>query len=304
MNALEHLLAHIEAPLTLVDVGARWGVPKHWEALGKHAVALCFEPDADETARLAAQAPPNVRYIPAALGAPGQSSATLHVTEQPACSSIYPPLRALHEHYPALSEVKTVRTVDIPLQTMDAVLSGLGAGSVDMIKLDTQGSELDILRGSLDALKHCALIDVEVEFNPIYKGQPLFCDVDRFMRDNGFELWRLSDICHYATEKDLAPKVNIMMAFSPPQEIYYLPYRGGQIFWAMAQYVRTEYPRTGKPTLDKAAGIRAAACVAASGFWDLALEILSKSDPALGTEIRALLQSQELTLTFRSKKGI
>ncbi len=291
MKALDHILTKLDGPLTLVDVGARWGVPKHWNALGDHAIAVCFEPDAEETARLTAEAQPNVTYIAAALGAPSQSAATLYVTEQPACSSIYRPIEALHDHYPALSEIRPVREASLPLQTLDSVLASRGVPCVDSIKLDTQGSELDVLRGAQQTLRHCALLDVEVEFNPIYQNQPLFCDVDRFLRDNGFVLWRLSDICHYATGAERAPKLNVMLAFSPPQEIYNQPYRGGQIFWAQAQYVRAEYPRTGLPTLPRRAAIRAAAVIAASGFWDLAVEILSKADRTVAQEVEALLQT-------------
>jgi Methyltransferase FkbM domain len=53
--------------------------------------------------------------------------------------------------------------------------------NVDAIKLDTQGSELDILRGATHVLPTVSLIDIEVEFNELYDGQPLFCDVDRFL---------------------------------------------------------------------------------------------------------------------------
>jgi hypothetical protein len=64
--------------------------------------------------------------------------------------------------------------------------------------------------------------------------------------------------------------------------------RGGQIFWAQAQYVRAEFPRTGASQLPKKSGIKAAAIVASAGFWDLALEILSKSDRGLADEISRL----------------
>jgi hypothetical protein len=40
--------------------------------------------------------------------------------------------------------------------------------------------------------------------------------------------------------------------------------------------------------LPKKSGIKAAAIVASAGFWDLALEILSKSDRGLADEISRL----------------
>ena len=64
------------------------------------------------------------------------------------------------------------------------------------MKLDTQGSELDILRGAVRAwdVRH---LEVEVAFNEIGDGAPLFGEVDSFLRANGFALWRLRDLVHY-----------------------------------------------------------------------------------------------------------
>jgi FkbM family methyltransferase len=284
-QALKTILSRLEAPLVLIDVGARWGTPKQWDALTDHAQIIGFEPDLIEVERLNAQAPPNVTYLPVALGETSSTSTNLYMTQQPACSSIYPPIATLYEQYPALSEIRPERIMEVTTHSLDNVLSLRGIPAIDAIKLDTQGSELDILRGSRGALKNCSMIDVEVEFNPIYQGQPLFCDVDRFLRDEGFVLWRLSDICHYATGDDQYPPLNLMVAFSPPQEIHNLPVRGGQIFWAQAQYVRAEFPRTGASRLPQKDAIKAAAIVASAGFWDLALEILAKGDRGLAEEI-------------------
>ena len=284
-QALKTILSRLEAPLVLIDVGARWGAPKQWDALIDHAEIIGFEPDLNEVERLNAQALPNVTYLPMALGEANSTSKTLYITQQPACSSVYPPNKILYEQYPALAEIRPQQTIQLLLESLDDVLMSRGIIEIDSIKLDTQGSELDILRGARGILKTCSMIDIEVEFNPIYDGQPLFCDVDRFLRDEGFVLWRLSDICHYAPAEDQQPPLNLMMAFSPPQEIHNMPVRGGQIFWAQAQYVRAEFPRTGASQLPKSSAIKAAAIVAGAGFWDLALEILSKSDSGLAEEI-------------------
>ena len=60
---------------------------------------------------------------------------------------------------------------------------------VDFIKIDTQGSELDILEGSLDFLSRTVGIEVEMEFVEVYKGQPLFDEVNSFLTRNGFNLF-------------------------------------------------------------------------------------------------------------------
>jgi len=57
------------------------------------------------------------------------------------------------------------------------------------LKLDTQGTELEILQ-SLDQsqLVDLLAVEVEVEFLELYSGQPLFPDVHDFMTGSGFQL--------------------------------------------------------------------------------------------------------------------
>ena len=57
----------------------------------------------------------------------------------------------------------------------------------DFLKLDTQGSELDILQGAHGTLQHCLGVEAEVEFREIYESQPLFGDLAKYLQSNGFE---------------------------------------------------------------------------------------------------------------------
>jgi hypothetical protein len=57
------------------------------------------------------------------------------------------------------------------------------------MKLDCQGAELDILKGSQRVLATSLIgIESEVEFVPLYENQPLALDVTEWMRVHGFEL--------------------------------------------------------------------------------------------------------------------
>lgn len=63
-------------------------------------------------------------------------------------------------------------SVRLPCITLDefAVIADLP--SPDFIKLDTQGSELDIMRGGLNALDHASLVQIEVPFVMYNAGAP------------------------------------------------------------------------------------------------------------------------------------
>jgi hypothetical protein len=63
---------------------------------------------------------------------------------------------------------------------------------VDFLKIDTQGSELQVLRGGAETLRsQVVALEVEVEFASLYDGQPLFRDVDAFVASCGFSLFKL-----------------------------------------------------------------------------------------------------------------
>jgi hypothetical protein len=56
----------------------------------------------------------------------------------------------------------------------------------DFLKLDVQGAELLVLEGAVARLADILVVHVEVEFLPLYKNQPLFADIDAFLRAQGF----------------------------------------------------------------------------------------------------------------------
>ena len=94
----------------------------------------------------------------------------------------------------------------------------------DYLKIDVQGAELDVLRGAAETLKNCLVVEIEVEFVPLYENQPLFSDVDNFMRRHGFFLHRLIDISGRAFHPFAVPG-------DPVKPV-------SQFLWADAVYVR------------------------------------------------------------------
>jgi hypothetical protein len=103
------------------------------------------------------------------------------------------------------------------------------------MKVDVQGAELDVLRGAERSLESARVIETEVEFQELYRGQPLFTDVDRFLRERGFGLWRLREIHHCGLSR--AGRGEPVFGVGDYVELTRL---GGQIAWANAVYVRDE----------------------------------------------------------------
>jgi hypothetical protein len=62
----------------------------------------------------------------------------------------------------------------------------LGPGPINL-KLDTQGSELSILRGAERVLLSAELVETELSLVPLYRGGP-FNEVIEFLDERGFGL--------------------------------------------------------------------------------------------------------------------
>ena len=272
--SLSSLAALLERPLVVLDVGCRWGFEEKWKALGSQVQLIGFDADAAECEALTHQSGDGVRYVAASLGAaPGP--ARLFLTREPSCNSLYPPDPELIADRPALECTSLVSTAEIELTTLDAWAAEAGVRSVDFLKLDTQGSELDILRGAQQLLGSVRALEVEVELNPLYQGQPLFGDVDRFLREHGFVLWRLGHLVHYGWpdgSSDVAVEDRQVFDAQAAQ----ISARGGQLFWAHAYYVRREMA-LGPYGAPRQTALRDACIAKALGFDDLAAHALQTS---------------------------
>lgn len=140
-----------------------------------------FEPDETECARLDAMyKDTGHRFLARFVGRGGP--ATFHETHR--VMTLYPPNTPVLSRYEGLAEavapkaqhaVQTVALDDLP-ETAD----------VDLIKIDVQGAELDVFHGARKRLAEALVVWTEVEFLPLYAGQPLFSEVEAFLRELGF----------------------------------------------------------------------------------------------------------------------
>ncbi|MBC7984883.1 MAG: FkbM family methyltransferase [Candidatus Obscuribacterales bacterium] len=172
--------------IKLIDVGARGGIPDRWKPFHALMNVRAFEPDPEECARLNAKSwPYQVKHLPNALGASDGEQATLYVTKAPGCSSTLKPNMDLCLQFPFGHNMEIVKTLPVTLSRMDTVCRDF---LPDVIKVDTQGTELHVLQGGGRLLDTAMAVEMEVEFVPQYLSQPLFADVDTFMRSQGFML--------------------------------------------------------------------------------------------------------------------
>ena len=268
-------------PLVLVDVGARGGLKSNWSRAQRHLQLLGFEPDEREFTRLVearAQDSPNAFFNTALHNRRGPLR--LHVARDRGLSSIFEPNREFLDAFPEASRFDTVDVLQVEADSLDDQLRARAITDVDFVKVDTQGSELLVLQGASNALaSSVAGVEVEVEFSAIYKDQPLFADVDTFLRGLGFSLFDLRP-CYW---KRAAGR-----SLGGPR---------GQVIWADALYfkslpaLRTTLAPLA-PELRKSKVLRAISISLLYGYSDYALEILRVAGEVFAADERDAIERQ------------
>lgn|GEM_PF-999364 len=185
-------------PLLVVDVGARGGFAE-FPALRDFMEVYLLEPDpvaaAELRARYSGSTNSSVHEI--ALAA-SSGNAEFFLTDQASMSSLLKSdshgfNRSFGEMKNApqwLSGMNLKETISVKTQTLSEFVSANHIAHIDFLKLDTQGTELDILKSGEQLLRSgkVNVICAEVAFFPVYNGQAFFSDIDLFLRDCGFRL--------------------------------------------------------------------------------------------------------------------
>lgn len=173
--------------IRITDVGAMdIGIGSPWDRLVERGIAtlLGFEPQQDESERCNEMNGAGYLCLPVALG--DGESRTFHQCRFGPTSSFYKPNYKVIEQYNGLCDLmEVVESYPIETKRLDDIQE---ARTSDFLKLDVQGAELDILSHGRETLKQVSIIQTEVSFLPIYEDQPLFADVDTFLREQGFVL--------------------------------------------------------------------------------------------------------------------
>lgn len=95
------------------------------------------------------------------------------------CSSLLEPIDVPYG-------LKQWATVKVKVQRLDTFLIDQGIETVDVLWLDTQGTELKVLEGMGDLLDKVKCIHTEASPRPYYKGHILKNELESFLHTKGF----------------------------------------------------------------------------------------------------------------------
>lgn len=196
---VERLEEFSTKPLLILDVGAREGVEFRWDFYGDRVFKIGFEPDVVECDRLNQSVRDrNCKFYPVALGKKREKR-RFSVCQQLKFSSFYPAnmqfLRRFSES--DFTAMTVIETLELETIDLDSFTKKNKIDDIDFIKLDVEGSELDILQGARQVLQKSVLgLSLKVLFHSCIRNQPSFSEIDLFLNSLGFRLFDLVTYRH------------------------------------------------------------------------------------------------------------
>ena len=173
-------------PIHVVDIGARDGAPEELKGLEPFLSYVAFDADAREAERLSGAPHPyrSLKVMPVFIGSEKGKKSFFLYKNLGESSSLRP--NPLYTQF--YRDLSIDREVLVDSSSLDDLLAEGQIADVDFLKLDTQGTEFEILEHADRVLQSTLLVETEVEFVELYQGQKLAFDIERLMHDKGFEL--------------------------------------------------------------------------------------------------------------------
>lgn len=174
----------------VVDVGANAGqFAAQLRDAGFAQPIVSFEPASAAYDALAAAAAADVGWYPLrmALGASARD-VTLNVASFSLLSSLHEPNERCGELFGELGRTHAESVVQRRLDEVLPGLSPIDELSRLLLKLDTQGHDLEVLAGAHGCLDRVAVLVIELSFKSIYEDAPTFVDAVSRVHALGFEL--------------------------------------------------------------------------------------------------------------------
>jgi len=183
-----------EEAITFVDVGANTGqtidlVRKNF----KNAKIYSFEPTPELVKQLEDKYIKDTRIkISEKALADFDGEAKFYIsTYSPTNSMLIPDIELYTEiHSDRADDLKNLKEIIVPVTTLSNWYKANNLNQrIDVLKIDTQGTELKVLKGAEDLLKDkIKIIILEIQFVNFYKGSPPYYKIFEFLYNHEFNL--------------------------------------------------------------------------------------------------------------------
>jgi FkbM family methyltransferase len=182
------------SPSFWVDVGAFQGEAADlFRTTWPEASGVCFEGQTNALLKLKNkfQSDPLVTVISKLVGSEPKKEVILHGKETYAS--------ILEEVVNPKSENQHVEMTTLDREIQDMLLKP----GKNFIKIDTQGYELEILKGAEKSLRTCGALVLELNFIDIYKAAPMADEVIGWLKNRDFQIYDIAGLIRRARDRAL-----------------------------------------------------------------------------------------------------
>lgn len=197
VDLISPILAKYGENLRIIDGGAGTAplLNNFWRAIPSdliHLFGFDIDPKEAEAMNEAANKHgKNYKYFGVALGEQNKQEKFRH-TSNPAGSSFFQPNLSLIERWrynngQAMTAILHVeKETNVECTSVDDWCRSYNIPGIDFLKLNIQASELSVLKGAHQTLNGVVGLQLEASFVETYKSQPLFADIDQYLRKHMF----------------------------------------------------------------------------------------------------------------------
>ncbi len=190
-----NFVTSLNVTTTVADIGARYGIHPSWNGYDAPLRYIAFEPDAEEAARLRSlyqtTAVFSYEVLETALDKT-KGERDFHLLKHRGLSSCLKPdltSECFRHLKPGQAEIEKV--LRIKTERADDIFGKLGVVP-DFLKVDTEGTEQDVIEGCEGLLAEGVLgVRSSCNFQPCFIGQRLFSETHEYLMARGFVLLNL-----------------------------------------------------------------------------------------------------------------
>lgn len=179
----------------VLDAGANTGqTAEELRGAGYRGKIISFEPVKHCHDELVAKSAADANWSIAPRCALGDKEGTVEfqISEGSSLSSINAPTEALRQAFPS---VRAASTETISIHRLDRLMKQeLEVYGRVFLKVDTQGTDMQVLKGTEGLMDSLIGIKVEMSLLPLYEHETLYLDMLNFLHQRGFSPHLLFDV--------------------------------------------------------------------------------------------------------------
>lgn len=178
--------------INLIDIGSSGSLDLKWKPLEKIINLVGFDPNKNECDRMNNKKNNYLssKFLPYAIGG-FNGEATLYKTKSIFCYSLLKPNEEWLNRFSFYDKFTVEGNEKVDVVTLDSI-NELRGINFDVLKCDTQGLELPILKQAKEIVKEIFYLETETGFTRNYVDETTFTQISEFAFDNGFLMFDLN----------------------------------------------------------------------------------------------------------------